>query len=346
MLEVDFGASGRNLLPAAPEITVFIPTFNGAERLEEILRSIESQHTKRSFEILIIDSGSTDGTIDIVKKHSWCRLYQIPNHEFQHGRTRNLAAAMANGKIVVYLTQSSTPAHDGWLESLVRHFDEEERVVAVYGRHLPRAGCNSYVAADVLNTFYWISPNGGVVYDCVESSEVLDKLPLNEFHRRRFYSDANSALRKSYWEQFPYPEVEYAEDQLFGQQVLRSGYVKVYEPQAAVFHSHHLRLDRYFQRRFDEYISLIQNGDLGLVRVGDILVGLMAKWVRALQYIYANNRFSLLKRGYCTGESFGYAIADQAALLLASRIDWLPKAIRRFLSLEKTQKIFSKGRNG
>ena len=84
-----------------PTATVFIPTYNGSEYLVQLLDAVLSQKNV-SFEVLIIDSGSKDDTLSIIKKYSAVKLHQIPNSEFGHGKTRNLAAKMSRGELIIY----------------------------------------------------------------------------------------------------------------------------------------------------------------------------------------------------------------------------------------------------
>src|SRR5690606_404543 len=97
------------------DITIFLPTFNAGTYLDEILKSIYKQKIDKSFEVLIIDSGSADDTLEIIGRYPKVRLHKIPNSEFGHGKTRQLAAEMAKGEIIVYLSHDATPSHNRWL---------------------------------------------------------------------------------------------------------------------------------------------------------------------------------------------------------------------------------------
>jgi rhamnosyltransferase len=80
----------ENVVPDAL-VTVAVLTYNGETYLEQILTAVEAQAIDGEVDILVIDSGSTDGTLGIVARHPGVRLHQIPNSEFGHGKTRNLA---------------------------------------------------------------------------------------------------------------------------------------------------------------------------------------------------------------------------------------------------------------
>src|SRR5258708_5816323 len=99
-------------------VTVAIPVLNGARHLDEVLSAVRAQKVDRTLEILVIDSGSNDGSLEIAERHG-ARVHQIPKQEFSHGDTRNLAMTLANGDHVAFLTQDATPAHERWLAALL-----------------------------------------------------------------------------------------------------------------------------------------------------------------------------------------------------------------------------------
>ena len=80
---------------ASLDASVVILTYNGEQHIDEILASLTTQRFDGTYEILVIDSGSTDSTLDLIAKYPSVRLVQIPNSEFGHGKTRNLGAHLA-----------------------------------------------------------------------------------------------------------------------------------------------------------------------------------------------------------------------------------------------------------
>ena len=84
---------------ASVAVTVVIPTLNGERYLAEVLDAVARQEFAGEVETLVIDSGSTDATLEIVRGRQGVRLHEIPNAEFGHGRTRNLGARLALGRM-------------------------------------------------------------------------------------------------------------------------------------------------------------------------------------------------------------------------------------------------------
>ena len=123
-------------------VSVLIPTKNGERYLDELLTVVKSQKGSASIiEIIAVDSGSRDRTVEILRRYG-VLIVQIPPHEFGHGKTRNLAAAHAQGDYLVFLTQDATPANEQWLANLLAPLQADSTIVGAYSRHLPRANCH------------------------------------------------------------------------------------------------------------------------------------------------------------------------------------------------------------
>jgi rhamnosyltransferase len=239
------------------DVTIAILTYNGETYLRRILEMIRRQEFGGTVEVLVIDSGSTDSTLDIVREFPEVVLEQIPNSEFGHGRTRNLAARLAKGEIVAYLTHDAVPASESWLGELLAPFAIDERIVAVMGKQIPRPGCFPLLKYEIRGVFAGFGPDFGttVFYkdDFAKDEGVLGAMA--------FYSDVNSAARRLFLTDIvPYRDVRYAEDQLFGRDLLDAGFSKAYAARAAVEHSNDLTLGEYERRIFDETVGLREIG--------------------------------------------------------------------------------------
>ncbi|MCJ7827354.1 MAG: glycosyltransferase family 2 protein [Demequinaceae bacterium] len=243
--------------PSLPSVTVTILTLNGECFLDAILTAIEEQKYSGDVETLVIDSGSIDGTLGIVGSHPSARLHTIPNEQFGHGKTRNLAAQLATGDIVVYLTQDAVPADDRWLSELAAPFIDDPRIVAVFGKQVPRPAAPPVLKYDIQRVFERLGPDFGitVVWDTGGS------MGGNARAAAAFYSDANSAARRDILlGPVPYRDVPYAEDQLFGRDLFNQGFRKAYAPRAAVEHSNDVTLRTFGRRITDEVVGLRQIG--------------------------------------------------------------------------------------
>ena len=117
------------------DVTIAILTKNAQPLLRRLLDAVFSQRTTLRFELLAIDSGSTDGTVDTLKR-SAARLIEIPAAEFNFGLTRGLAYSQCHSPVVVNLSQDAVPARPDWLERLTAHFSRDD-VMAICGNVLP-----------------------------------------------------------------------------------------------------------------------------------------------------------------------------------------------------------------
>lgn len=243
--------------------TVAVLTYNGETYLDEILSAVESQTIDGAVEILVIDSGSTDSTLSIIAAHPSVRLHQIPNDEFGHGKTRNLAAQLARGEYIAYLTHDAIPADDRWLHELLAPMrgtapaPVDPGIQAVMGKQIPRPGCFPLLKYEIKMVFAGFGPDFGttVFYNDGFATDQGLRDALG------FYSDVNSATRVAFLRsEIPYRDVRYSEDMMFGQDVIEAGYRKAYAPRGAVIHSNDLTLSEYGRRIFDETVALRQIG--------------------------------------------------------------------------------------
>lgn len=234
------------------DVSIVIPTKNAGERFATVLDAVFSQETSYSFEVICVDSGSNDSTLDVIERFP-CRLFQIPPEEFGHGRTRNFGAAQGSGTFIVFLTHDALPASNHWLQNLVDAMQIDDLIAGGFGIHYVYPECNFIDARDITAHFASFGETNKVIYIDDE-----DRYRSDEFYYRisSFFSDNNSCIRRSVWEQYPYPDVDFAEDQIWMRSMLEKGYRKVYCPSAPVYHSHNYKLTEYFSRYYDEYQAL------------------------------------------------------------------------------------------
>ena len=230
--------------------SVIILTKNGQASIGRCLDKVCNQSTKHDYEVIIIDSGSVDATLDIIKNYP-VKLYKIPPEDFGHSSTRNLGVSLAAGQLLIYLSQDAEPSNENWLDSITRPLLEDPLVGAVFGRHIPMP------EADPVNRFriQWIY---GSTY------LIKDKNTGFKFPREIFsFSDANAAVRKDLLRQFPFREdILFCEDVYLAKQILTHGHKIAYTPLAAVLHSHNHGIYGAFSRHFDIAVAYRKIGIL------------------------------------------------------------------------------------
>jgi rhamnosyltransferase len=292
------------------EISILIPTKNGAEDLDACLAAIYSQEGTRPFEVIVIDSGSTDATLEIARGYP-VRIEQIPPEAFHHARTRNYAAGLAGGKFLVFLSQDAIPASETWLNGMISNF-VDPAVGAVYGRQLPRHD-STPERQETLEAVY-----GGerVVKDPSRGQECS----FRYYH----FSSVNSAIRQEVWQATRFPDdLKVYEDLGIAKRILDAGWKIVYEPRAAVYHSHSHTTCGLFKRYFDG--GVIWNR-LGLWNSRTRLSMLKEAW-RLL-------RKKLIRSGGndisgTTSASIRQDLAKSAGMFLGLHERYLPRAFKR-----------------
>jgi rhamnosyltransferase len=237
----------------SPLVTVVVLTKNSGKLFEEVLGAIKSQITPWQFEILVVDSGSTDGTIEFLASQDGIRLVEIESHEFGHGKTRNLAVREARGEFVAMLTHDAKPADRNWLANLLVPFEKDSAVAGVFGRHLAYESASVYTKRDLKLHF-----DGFLTWPSIMGNDDPARYERDPGYRQllHFFSDNNACLRKSVWRQIPYPDVDFAEDQVWAKQIIDAGFKRAYADDAVVYHSHDYAVADTFRRSFDESRAL------------------------------------------------------------------------------------------
>ncbi|MFT5603785.1 MAG: rhamnosyltransferase [Paracoccaceae bacterium] len=230
--------------------SVIIPTKNPGPVFRRVIEAVLDQEVSFAFDVLVIDSGSQDGTLGFVEGlcDDRVRLVSIPPATFGHGKTRNLAISKTSGEYAVMLTHDAMPADSHWLANMVSAVEQDDAIAGVFGRHLAYPEADAFTADELERHFegFRESPIVGI-----DSQEEYDRSePYRQF--LHFFSDNNALIRRSVWSLYPYPEVDFAEDQLWAKTIIEKGFKKAYSHEGAVFHSHNYRLIERLQRSFDE----------------------------------------------------------------------------------------------
>ena len=226
-------------------ISLIIPTVNAGASIEHLLSGISTQDEK-PLETIIIDSSSTDDTVEIAKRFG-AKTIVISRPSFDHGKTRNLAALETGGDVIVFMTQDALPCNNRLLSNLTAPL--RSGIAAAYGRHLPRPDASPpEVFARRFN--YPESP-------ATKSIEDVKRLGVKTF----FFSNVCSAVKKdTFLKVGMFPEgIRANEDMLFAAKLVVGGNRIAYVPDAVVIHSHSYSLFQLFARYYNIGSSLRNN---------------------------------------------------------------------------------------
>ncbi len=281
---------------------------------------------------MVCDSGSSDGSVALARAHG-ARVLEIAPERFGHGATRNLLMDAAAGTHVALLTQDSQPADERWLEHILRGFRLAGDVGIAYGPYRPRAGAAAPVRLELERWFRSLSPDGSLQVERLEEGErALAAVEL--VGRRGFFTDANGCLLRAAWQRVPFREVPYAEDRVLALDMLRAGYAKAFVPQAAVIHSHDYTAGQQLRRCFDEWRGLREvYGWREPASPGHLLSQLRGDVGRAREQLLTEG-VSPARRRATLAAVARHDVVSRAGALLGSRVDRLPAALTRRLSLE------------
>lgn len=225
-------------MTGALTVTLVIRTLNAGAWLPELLPSLAGQLRKPD-ELLVVDSGSSDGTIDrvmavgqqlitpstpLVGANPW-RVVSIPGHQFTHARSTNLGYREARGDLIVMLSQDALPVDTGWLGRLIAPLEltagsDASPLAATFGRQIARPEAFPLEAWQI-------------------ESDYPAHAPLDGGGGPILFSNVNSAVRRSAWTDEPFDEsLLIAEDRAWAAHQLAHGRRIGYVPDAAVLHSH------------------------------------------------------------------------------------------------------------
>ncbi|WP_162560617.1 rhamnan synthesis F family protein [Methylobacterium durans] len=237
-----------------PKATVLIPTYNAGASFAQVLDQVTRQACDFAYDILIIDSESTDGTYDLAKGYAdrGVRIERIPKAEFQHGRTRNLGIERSEGAYVALITQDACPRNSHWLQHLIGGFSRGPRVAGVIGRHEAYPEHDAFTRRDMTEMFDGLA----LLPDVIDRDNGLPSYiyPGGQTWQMlmHFYSDNNSAMSREAWKVLSYPEIEWGEDQVWANEMLKLGFQKAYVNEAVVYHSHKFDLKTQYKTSMTE----------------------------------------------------------------------------------------------
>lgn len=199
-----------------------------------MLDAISGQRSDFAYEVLVVDSGSSDGTLDLARKYG-ARILSVPRSEFNHGGTRNLGVSEAGGEFVAMIVQDAVPADESWLQGLVENLANDEKVAGAYSRQIPREDCNPFTRHALESHFTNLPRRREQI---IEDPALYEALSPARRLRLVTFDDVSSCLRRSVWEKHRFKQLSFGEDIEWSERVMKEGYKIVYDPRSAVIHSH------------------------------------------------------------------------------------------------------------
>lgn len=213
-----------------PHVTVILRSFNEGWALRQTLPALQSQGY-RNWDLIVIDSGSTDGSVDLIRRAAPRRFIQLQPHQYHPARVLNRGMELARTGDGIFLNADATPQDKDWLRPLVAAL-QKPAVAAVFGRQIPRPNCQAVYASDYERCF---GPH--------RQSATWD----------HFFSMVSSGIRREVWAKRGFNEqMRYSEDDEYTRWCVAQGHRIVYVPESVVMHSHNYTPAQAYRRSFGE----------------------------------------------------------------------------------------------
>jgi rhamnosyltransferase len=310
---------------SGPKASVVVLTLNAGPDFAATLGGVFAQKTDADFEVVVLDSGSTDGTRELARARG-AAVHDVPGSTFDHGATRDLGLSLAGGEYVALLVQDAVPLDDRWLATMIEAFEGDPLVAGVYGRQIPRPGSSPLARVLVTN-----APTAGHERREQHAGDPDRYRALPPARRRELalFDNVSSCLRRAVWEEIPFGRTGFGEDLRWGERVIGAGYKLVYEPRSAVVHSHERGPLYDLRRHYAEGLLLLDLFGLAPVPT---LASLLLNSLLASAHLC---RRLLLDEGAGWRSpllAVRHAAASQLGLYLATKRHRLPARLDAFLS--------------
>ncbi|MBI5259513.1 MAG: glycosyltransferase [Burkholderiales bacterium] len=232
-------------------VSVVIPVLNGGEELVNLVRKLSGQQGVREVEIVIVDSGSTDGGPARLRALG-ARVIEIAPSEFSHSHARNLGADHARGDHLLFMVQDAYPIGNLWLHGLLRYLIDhrEQGVVA--------ASCAEYCRSDSDAMYDSMVHTHYRFLGCLEEDRIGHHTGDDHMSLRSMgqLSDVACLIPRALFQRYRY-RGDYAEDLDLGIRLIRDGHRIAMLASVKVVHSHNRPAWYYLKRSFVDVIFLV-----------------------------------------------------------------------------------------
>jgi len=289
------------------DVSIIILTKNAGTLFKNVLTNVFKQDYEE-YEVIVIDSSSENNTVNIAKQFP-VKIIVIDPKDFGHGKTRNFGAKIAKGNFLVFLTQDAVPRNNSWLTGLIKDLNDK-KIAGVYGKQIARDN-----AVPMEKFFYFkMYHDKKIVWNKnnIKCDEII-------------FSNANSAVRKKFLLENPFPEkILMSEDMEWALTMIDKGFNILYQPLAIVNHSHDTSTINLFKRYFDFGVS---HSEIGNVKS-------KSKFAGKGFFIFMDTLKYLIVKGQITWipKAFLYCFAKFSGLILGRNHKYIPKVLKIRLS--------------
>ncbi|MGJ8548653.1 glycosyltransferase family 2 protein [Winogradskyella wichelsiae] len=225
-----------------PKISIVVPIKNGMDTLPAFIEGIQKQTLFKQIEVVIIDSESTDNSVEFLSQFSFVKVVSIDPKTFNHGATRNLGVTHCNGEFVLMTVQDAWTTDAKFIERMVAHF-KDPSVMGVCGQQVVPHEKDK-------NPHEWFRPQSKGSAKKVEfkTKEAFLALSPKEQRQSCGWDDVVAMYRKQALLDLPFEPLVFGEDMLWAKMALEKGYALVYDTTVRVFH-YHFQFPKYTYKR-------------------------------------------------------------------------------------------------
>ena len=196
-------------------VSIIIRTKNEERWIGLCIEQIKKQKFN-NYEIILVDSLSTDKTVDKARRHGIDKLITIS--DYKPGKAINMGIEASNGELIVILSAHCLPINNKWLDELIEEISSDKKIAGVYGKQVPMDFSSNEDKRDLL-----------IVFGEDARVQIKDS----------FFHNANSIIKREIWEKVNFDnDVQNIEDRLWAEEILKQNYKIKYTPKAAVYHYH------------------------------------------------------------------------------------------------------------
>jgi rhamnosyltransferase len=257
-------------------VSIIIRSFNEGWALQETLPALRAQDYTNC-ELIVIDSGSTDGSVELIRAAAPRHFIQIRPEEYNPSRVMNRGMELARSEFGIFLNADATPQGSNWLRPLVSAL-QDTKTAAVFGKQIPRPGCRAVFRHDYDRCF----------------GEKRESTQWDHF-----FSMVSSGLRKDIWSQRGFlDKMQYSEDDEYTRWCRAQGYKVVYCPESVVMHSHNYTPVQAYKRSFGEARALAAVWDSSPAKINwprTVLLGWINDLRRDFGFCARHGRLNELK---------------------------------------------------
>lgn len=210
-------------------LTIVIPVKNGERTLRSCLESLFNQELDRGPEIVIIDSGSGDRSMDIAREYKNVRIISIEPASFNHGSSRTMALEYISSPFVLYTVQDAIAESGKTLSHMLSNFDDPE-VMAVCGKQIVKPDKAN-------NPLAWYQPVSKP--GTVRLSYKAGKMNIDDLFYLSHWDNVCAMYRTDLLRKLPFKAMVFGEDRLWAKEALECGHILVRDDNSRFYHYHH-----------------------------------------------------------------------------------------------------------